>query len=569
LAIRFLEVPDMSTVFSRPLPRRHCATLLLGIVVSAPAGAQQPSTVAVASVDSIFQQFDGTRTPGCAVGVSSAHSVILERAYGMADLEHDVTNTSETVFEPGSVSKQFTAAATILLALDGRISLQDDIRKYIPELPEYEEPVTIRHLLNHTSGLRDWGSVAGIEGWPRTTRVHTHRHVLDIASRQRSLNYPPGQFYSYTNTGYNLQAVLVERVSGMSFAEFSKKRIFEPLGMGRTEWRDDFTRIVEDRAIAYRRDGEGRWSMLMPFENVHGNGGLLTTVGDLLRFTHNLETGDLGGPSFIEEMHRQGVLNSGDTIAYASGLFVGEYKGVREVQHSGATAAYRGFLTRFPDQGIAVAVMCNASNGNAGALAHRVADLYLGDAITEEETPEPPPAIQMSPERLAALAGGYRITDGGRRGIFFSVATGGGQLRAAGTVLFPVSETRFESARGTVVEFDEAPGAEGRPALILNPGPGQVRMEPVAEFDPTEEELGEYLGTYVSDEAEATYAVVFEDGELKVEDRWGEGMTLAPVYPDAFRAQGSTIIFRRDASGRIAEFTLSQGRVWDLRFSRR
>jgi len=362
--------------------------ILLAIALASaqvPATGQQMATVDLAQVDSLFERFDGTRNPGCAVGVSEGGYIILERAYGMADLEHDVPNGPETVFEPGSVSKQFTAAATILLALDGKLALDDDVRKYIPELPEYEAPITVRHLLNHTSGLRDWGSVAGIEGWPRTTRVHTHTHMLDIASRQNSLNYQPGDYYSYTNTGYNLQAVLVERVSGMSFAEFSQQRIFEPLGMTKTEWRDDFTRIVKDRSIGYSPNRGGGWSMLMPFENVHGNGGLLTTVGDLLRFTHNLETGELGGPRFLEEMHRQGVLNSGRTIAYASGLFIGEYKGVREVQHSGGTAAYRGFLTRFPDQGLAVSVMCNAGNANPGRLARQVAELYLGDALSETE----------------------------------------------------------------------------------------------------------------------------------------------------------------------------------------
>jgi CubicO group peptidase (beta-lactamase class C family) len=560
-------------VSATPLPRLFVAVpfaaFLLAAVAYAPATAQDASTVQIVSIDSIFQRFDGTRTPGCAVGVSDAHSIILERAYGMADLEHDVANGPETVFEPGSVSKQFTAAATILLALDGEISLTDDIREYIPELPVYDETVTIRHLLNHTSGLRDWGSVAGIEGWPRTTRVHTHIHMLDIASRQMALNYPPGEYYSYTNTGYNLQAVLVERVSGMSFAEFSKKRIFEPLGMTKTEWRDDFTRIVKDRSIAYRANRDGGWSMRMPFENVHGNGGLLTTVGDLLRFTHNLETGELGGPRFIEEMHRQGVLNSGTTISYASGLFVGEYKGVREVQHSGSTAAYRGFLTRFPDQGIAVAVMCNASNGNAGGLAHRVADLYLGDAITEPEAPGPVPAIEMSPERLAALAGGYRITGGARLGTFFSVAAGDDRLQAAGTELFPVSDTRFRSARGTVLQFDDTPMEEGRPGAVLNPDSDNIRLEPVAPFDPGEAELAQYTGSYRSDEAEATYAVEIEDGELVMKDRWGDGGRLAPLYPDAFRSGGSTLIFRRNASGQITEMTLSQGRVWDLRFRRR
>jgi len=550
-------------------PFRLPAVILLSAILANPLAAQEASPARIASVDSIFQEFDGTRTPGCAVGVSAAHSIVLERAYGMADLEHEATNTPQTIFEPGSVSKQFTAAATILLALDGKISLDDDVRRYIPELPDYGQVITIRHLLNHTSGLRDWGSVAAIEGWPRTTRVHTHTHVLDIASRQMSLNYPPGEYYSYTNTGYNLQAILVERVSGMSFAEFSKERIFKPLGMTSTQWRDDFQRVVKDRAIAYRRTQDGSWSMLMPFENVHGNGGLLTTVGDLLRFTHNLDTGEVGGPRFIEEMHRQGILNSGRTISYASGLFIGEYKGVREVQHSGATAAYQGYLTRFPDQGIAVAVMCNTSNGSSARLAHSVADLFLGNAITEPEAPGPPAAVDVPPEQLAALAGGYRITGGTRKGTLFTVVARDDRLLAAGTELFPVGQNRFQSARGTVLQFDDAPSAEGRSTATLNPESEDVRMQPVAPFHPTEAELAEYTGTYRSDEAEATFTMVVEEGELRMKDRWGEAGLLVPLYPDAFQAGGATVIFRRDLSGEIAEATLSESRVWDLRFRKK
>jgi len=552
--------------------RSRLATFLAIVLLSAPLhpslAAQAVSPERVASVDSIFRQFNGTRTPGCAVGVSEDHAIVLERAYGMADLEHDVVNRALTIFEPGSVSKQFTATATILLALEGKLSLDDDIRTYIPELPDYGEPVTIRHLLNHTSGLRDWGSVAGIEGWPRTTRVHTHTHVLDIASRQMALNYPPGEYYSYTNTGYNLQAMLVERVSGMSLAEFSAERIFEPLGMSHTEWRDDFTRIVKDRSIAYRPNQDGSWSMLMPFENAYGNGGLLTTVGDLLRFTHNLDTGELGGPRYLEEMHRQGILNSGRTIHYASGLQVGEYKGVREVQHSGSTAGYRGYLTRFPDQGVAVAVMCNAANGNAGTLAHGVADLFLGDAITEPETPQPPTAMEMSQDRLEALAGGYRVTDGARKGTLFTVRAAEGRLQAAGTELYPVRDHRFESARGTVLVFDDMPTADGRPAATLNPDTEPVRLEPVPAFDPTAGELAEYVGTYRSDEAEATYTLKVEDGELRIVDRWGEGRNLAPIYPDAFQAGGRTLIFHRNDAGEVTGFSWSESRVWDLRFTR-
>jgi len=531
-----------------------------------PCQAQVHPEVDVTAIDEIFATFDGTRTPGCAVGVSADGQPVLLRAYGMADLEHDVPNTAETVFEPGSVSKQFTAAATVLLALDGKLSLDDDIRDYIPELPDYGDVITIRHLLNHTSGLRDWGSVAGIEGWPRTQRVHTHTHVLDIASRQLSLNYPPGRYYSYTNTGYNLQAILVERVSGMPFAEFSKLRIFEPLGMTRTEWRDDFTRIVKDRAIAYRGAPDSGWSMLMPFENVHGNGGLLTTVEDLLKFTQNLETGELGGPRFIEEMHTQGVLNSGEVIAYASGLQLREYKGVPIVEHSGSTAGYRGHLARYPDQGIAVAVMCNTTTGNAGGLLRQVADLYLGDAISEPEDPQPPQAIAMSPQQIAAFEGGYVITDGTRPGTLFTVRATEDRILAAGTELVPVGEARFRSARGTVLEFDSAPEGETRPLATLNPGTENVRMAPVPDYDPTAADLEEFLGTYRSDEAEAAYSVELENETFVLKDRWGRGRLLQPLYPDAFSSGGNTIIFRRNADGAVEGMSLSQGRVWDLRF---
>ena len=534
-------------------------------VMTEPVWAQVPPTVDLASVDAIFEEFDGTRTPGCAVGVSSGGMPLLLRAYGMAELEHDVANMAETIFEPGSVSKQFTAAATVLLALDGKISLDDDIRDYIPELQDYGEVVTIRHLLNHTSGLRDWGSIAGIEGWPRTRRAHTHMHVLDIASRQMSLNYPPGEYYSYTNTGYNLQAILVERVSGMPFAEFSKKRIFEPLGMTRTEWRDDFTRIVKDRAIAYRSTRDGGWSILMPFEDVHGNGGLLTTVQDLLRFTQNLETGELGGPRFIEEMHRQGVLNSGQTIDYASGLQLRDYKGVPIVEHSGSTAGYRGHLARFPIQGIAVSVMCNATTGNAGQLLRQVADLYLGEAVSEGAGAAPEPEVGLSGERLESFAGGYR--DMRRETLVRITATEGG-IRLGRTDLIPVTENRFE-AGSTVLEFEAAPFTDGRPAAVMNtPGADNVRLEPVPEFDPTEVQLTEYTGTYRSDEAEATYTVEIENGTFVLKDRWGQGQLLQPLYPDAFGGGGTTYIFRRDALDEVVEMSLSQGRVWDLRFQK-
>ena len=400
-----------------PLP-----PLLLLFALCSTLAAQTPE--AGARVDQVFARWNSASTPGCAVGVADDGRTVLERAYGLADLEHDVPNTPATIFEAGSVSKQFTAAAIVLLALDGKLSLDDDVRKYVPELPDYGTPITIRHMMNHTSGLRDWGSVAGIGGWPRGLRVYTHDHVVDILSRQRALNFEPGDQYSYSNSGYNLQAVIVSRVSGMSFAEFSRTRIFEPLGMTNTQWRDDFRRIVKGRATAYAGRGDG-FAIAMPFENVHGNGGLLTTVGDLLTWNESLKTAKLAGPEFVEIMHRRGVLNDGDPIGYASGLMVGDYNGVAEVSHTGSTGGYRAFLARYPEQDLSIALLCNIGSANPGGLGHDVADVFLGVTVEPQAAGGrrgggqggrggrggPAVAPQIPAERLAEYAGEYHSPD--------------------------------------------------------------------------------------------------------------------------------------------------------------
>jgi CubicO group peptidase (beta-lactamase class C family) len=237
----------MNAMTCNPARAARTAFLML-VLLPQPA---RPQAVDTARVDRLFRQWDTTQSPGCAVGVAADGRTLLARAWGMADLEHDIPNTAATIFEAGSVSKQFTAAAVILLAQQGRLTLDDDVRTHVPELPDYGPTITIRHLLTHTSGLRDWGSVAAIAGWGRGVRTHTHDHVLDILARQRGLNFEPGAEYSYSNSGYNLLAIIVSRVSGSSFADFSRTHIFEPLGMKDTQWRDDYRRIARGRASAY------------------------------------------------------------------------------------------------------------------------------------------------------------------------------------------------------------------------------------------------------------------------------------------------------------------------------
>ena len=381
------------------------ATLLLGSVRSA-AQSPQPD---LSRVDAVFSRWTAA-TPGCSVGASVSGKTVIAKAYGMADLEHDVANTADTIFEAGSVSKQFTAAAVLLLAREGKLSLDDQVRTHIPELPDYGMPLTIRHMLMHMSGLRDWGNIESIAGWPRGTRVYTHAHVLDIVSRQKVLNFTAGSQYSYSNTGYNLAAIIVARVSGMPFAQFSKERLFTPLGMTRTSWRDDYSRIVRNRAIAYAPAGQG-FHQNMPFENIHGNGGLLTTVGDLLKWNEHFVTPVVGDAAFVKEQETPGTFNDGKPGAYALGLMIGTFRGQREIGHSGSTAGYRAHLVRYPDKGVSVAVLCNVSSGAATQYAHAVADLLMPGAFGPAPAPAPaaPPRtlLRPTPEQLKALEGTF------------------------------------------------------------------------------------------------------------------------------------------------------------------
>lgn len=517
-------------------------------------------------VDRLFSKWTDS-TPGCAVGVATDGKAVLAKAYGMADLEHDVKNTPDTIFEAGSVSKQFTAAAMLLLAREGKLSLDDPVKKYVPELPQYETPLTIRHMLNHTSGLRDWGSVAAISGWPRTTRVHTHAHVLDIVSRQKSLNFPSGTRWSYSNTGFNLAAVIVSRVSGMSFPDFTRTRIFEPLGMKDTSWRDDHTRVVKRRAVAYDETKDG-FHTDMPFEQVYGNGGLLTTVGDLLKWNENFTTPKVGDASFVAEQQQPGRFNDGRVHDYALGLMVATYKGVRQVEHSGSTAGYRAHLARYPDQHVSVAVLCNVSSGNATQAAHSVADVYLGDRA---KTPAAPTATHsLTSADLEAASGLYRNAT---TGVPLTIARDGDVLRVErgqpdglnpqrGQPLVATSASSFVTATGQKWQL------AGRTLRMTDPFGTVDTYERVTSAKPSIAQLNELAGTYASDEAETTLTVAVNGDALVIRRRPDTTLKLTPVYADAFTApQLGLVIFRRDA-GHVTALGVVEDRVWDMRFAR-
>lgn len=535
--------------------------LLAPAVLAPPTSAQTPPDAAH-EVDRIFERWSGVTSPGCAVGVRKDGLTVLERAYGMADLEHGIPNTASTRFEGGSLSKQFTAAAVVLLALDGALSLEDDVRRYIPEVPDYGHTITLKHLLTHTSGLRDWGSVAGISGWGREQRTHDHDWVLDIVSRQSALNFVPGHEYSYSNTGYNLLAIVVTRVSGMPFADFSRGRIFEPLGLSLTEWRDDYRRIVPGRSTAYRtRDGGEGWEIDRPIEDVHGNGGILTTVADLGVWNAALEDGRLGGPEFVRLMHDTGVLNDGSRIRYASGLVVGESMGVPSVTHTGSTAGYRAFLGRYPDQDLSVAMICNAANVSTGGTGARIARVYLGAAARDPAAPDYAAAARAEDARFAGLY--HDPVTGDTRELVFA----DGMLHDGSTPLLRLDERTFQVGDGDArYVFDTGSGRVGFEHESWEYS--NQRWEPVDPWSAGASELAAFTGTYRSEDAETTYVVSLEDGGLTVWRRPGITRELTPLYRDAFSMGGMIVRFRHDGAGDVDALSLSLGRVYDMRFER-
>jgi CubicO group peptidase (beta-lactamase class C family) len=510
--------------------------------------------------DDVFAGFKPD-APGCALGVAHEHQPPVLRAYGSADLAHRVAIVPETIFEAGSVSKQFTAAAILMLVTDGKIGLSDDIRKYLPEMPSYGAPITIDHLLSHTSGLRDWGDVVAVGGWPRGTRAYSNLEALEIAALQSSLNFQPGTAYSYTNTGYNLLAVIVSRVSGQSLADFTRERLFKPLGMAHTQWRDDFTRVVPGRAEAYRPAGGGQ-VLDMPFETAYGNGGLLTTVGDLLIWNEALTEGRLGS-TVTMQLQQRATLTDGRKIEYARGLSVTVYHGSAEVSHGGATAGYRAWLGRFARQGLSIAVLCNAGNADAESLAHKVADLYLPPAPAAPSTTQPTPIADIS-----SRPGTY--VSAGPPGLLRILAEGDHLRLRNGPVLRPIGVDHYV-AGPLDITFRSADIADVRSS--------DGEIEPSYREDgppPASAEYGALVGTYASREADATVQLSVSNGLLTMvpSDRPSLVTALRPLFKDGYVADGGPTvgpIFVRvllGKDGKVESIRFQTGRAWNLVFQR-
>ncbi len=532
--------------------------LLVLFVLPAALGAQDLN----ATADRIFAAWNSTHTPGCAVGVARNGATIFAKGYGMADLETGTPITPLTILESGSVAKQFTATAVLLLAGEGKLRLDDDVRKYIPELPSYGRVITIRHLLSHTSGLREWSNLVADQGYPRGTRVTTQADLLAIIVRQKALNYPVGDFYSYTNSGFALLPTIVERVSGIPFARFSTERIFRPAGMTDTRWRDDYTALVPRRAQAYSRRADG-WHLEMPFENVHGPGGLLTTVGDWLTWNNALNARAFGAVS--DSLLSRATLTSGRQIPYAMGMINGTYRGTPEWQHSGSTAGYSTFLARYPNAGLSIAVMCNAAGAPATAYVRQLADALIPDLA-----PLPTfDTVTVDASRLARYVGVYRDN---RTHDISEMFVDRGQLRVrGGAPLRALRDGDFLMGAASRLQFVTA--ADGTPTGVRIFAPDGDTLswtfESAGRWLASETQLQAYAGRWYQPEIDATWTATVQKGALVMELRPGTQFTLIPAYGDAFEAGPyGSIWFTRDKSGAVTAMHVGAGRVWELGFAR-
>ena len=394
-----IDIMTRASLFPRLL------TIVALALVMPSAGAQAQSSASLppavtAAMDSIFLPMSHSGEPGCAAGIYQNGAVIFARGYGFANLTHAVPITPTTRFTTGSVSKQFTAASIALLVRAGRIALDDDVRKYIPEMTAYPTPVRVRHLVHHTSGLRDFWELVGLSGL-RFDDGYTNEDMLAMAARQRGLNFTPGAEYRYSNTGYLVMAIIVKRVTGQTLRQFADSAIFGPLGMHESFFLDDHNEIVPDRATAYSPKGSG-WQVNVWNNDIIGQGGLVTTLADLQRWDENFYTAKVGGREFLELLHTTEPLTSGAHNRYAFGLNVDTYRGQRLVEHSGATGGYRAVISRFPDQHTTFAILCNRSTVNTTLLAQRMADVVLRGSLG----PALARATPVGEESAAPRAGG-------------------------------------------------------------------------------------------------------------------------------------------------------------------
>jgi CubicO group peptidase (beta-lactamase class C family) len=536
------------------------------------------------NVDRIFERYTQPVSPGCVLAVMKDGEIVYQQGYGLANLEQNVPNLPSTVFNIGSMAKQFTAFAIALLEDEGKLSLDDDMRTYLPEMHDVGETITLRHLIHHTSGLRgSFPELLALAEW-RDTDATTTDDVVRLLRAQRALNFRPGGEYLYVNSNYVLLAQICERVSGQSFATFCQERIFDPLGMTRSLVNDSYFKLIPGRACGYY-DDEGSWFNAPLTDSVVGPTNVYTTVEDLARWDENLYTGEVGGPAVVERMHQPGRLNDGTELEYAFGLEVGpahQHRGWQMVEHGGSQGGYSSWMVRFPALHLSVVVLFNHFLWGMRDYVLQVADLFLEDRAVQEAALERPVApdaaatpVELSADQGEAWAGTYFNA---QRATLREVTYTEGRLQFQGLDLVPLSEHRFvfEQLPDSQVEF--LPASDNAPAgmRVITPS-GEYSYERVERVSPSPQDLAAYAGRYYSPELDVTWTLAAVDDHLVARRRKYIDSQLTPLFRDAFSDDWLPlmgypttylVIFERDEHGAITGLCVSGTRVRNLRFTR-
>lgn len=526
-------------------------TLALAFIVKFPAQAGEADQQ---GVDRIFAAYDRAGSPGCALGVMRDGNFIYRKGYGAASLELGVPLSSQSVFYMGSVSKQFTAASVVLAAEQGFLSLDDNVRKYIPELTDYGHPITLRQMLHHTSGFRDVLTLLYISG-RHESDLHSKNEMIDLIVRQKGLNNNPGDEWIYSNTNYFLLGEVVSRATKKSLAEFAAENIFKPLGMVHTRFYDDHTLVVPGRVAAYDPGSNG--SFLVDWSTNYdtvGGGGLMSSVDDLLLWDRNFYENKLGKGTLLKEMLTRGVLNNGKQISYALGLEVGTYRGLPIVEHGGALFGYRTEILRFPEQRFTVVCLCNLSSVDEASLGRKVADVYLEKNLQAEESGLQPSGAGGFPDP-SPFAGKYLDP---RTHAVVSFTISGGNLIGWGASLSRIGLNRFRFIGGGTITFDSPDGT--MKALLDLDGQTLFAGSRIEEPHLNDAALAAFIGLYRSKELDATYGLSVEKGTLMLRNSWNPALKLNPVARDEFESRDlGTLVFHRDANDRVSGLSVFSG----------
>ncbi len=521
-------------------------------------------------VDEAFSIWDNAESPGTAVSIMRHGKTLYKKGYGLANLEYNIPITSETVFHVASVSKQFTVFSILLLAQQGKLSLDDDIRKYIPEMHDFGKKITLRHLASHTSGLRDQWELLVLAGW-RIDDVITQDQILKLAYRQTALNFEPGEEYMYCNTGFTLLAEVVARVSGKSFAAFTDEHIFKPLQMTQTQFYDNHEKIVKNRAYCYRSDSIGFKKSNLNYATV-GATSLFTTAEDLQKWVNNYTTVQIGSKTIFNEMTTPAKLNNGKYIECGLGQYIGEYKGMKEIQHGGGDAGYRCYETRFPEHDFSVVVLSNVAEFNPVMMSHKIVDIYFAKEF--EQAPvksvssiKSTSSTQPSVDLLKSYVGDYSLEPG----ITFMIRLLDKQFTFQPSEgqpmdLIALSESRFSlEGSSEEIEFVQRSNTNEFDLQLVHNGKIKSATKMQA-FDVNSMKLTDFVGAYYSNELATEYDIEFEKGKLIRRHYRLTDDELSPTGKDFFLYSLGYMQFERDAKGEVIGFNLYINRSKRIEF---